>query len=316
MNANSSQPSRVAVLTAYFMIYVVWGSTYFFIGEAMRYFPPYVLGAVRFTTAGLLLLTYAKCRGEQIFCPAMMRVSVPCGMIMLFTDMTVIMLSQKYISSSLEAVLAASTMIWITLFNVRRWRYNFCNYRVPLGLVGGFIGVALLYLHELSVPDSRGEIGVLIFLGGMVAWALGSLFIKYYASTQEHVNAWSGTAWQMFAAGLAFLATAYFSGEASATRWGSIPWQGWAHVGYLALFGSICAYTSYVWLLKVRPATEVATHAYANPFIAILLGACFGGEQILPMQWAGLAMIIASLVLINNRHKGRHRKKGPAEIKV
>lgn len=312
MNTNTPRPSYTAILVAYFMIYVVWGSTYFFIGEALKYFSSYVLGGVRFTAAGVLLLLYAKTKGENIFNRGIMRVSVPCGMVMLFADMTAIMLAQKYITSSLEAVLAASTMIWITLFNVRRWRYNFRNYRVPLGLVGGLIGVVLLYLHELSLPDSHGELGVLIFLGGMIAWSLGSLFIKYYASSKEQVNAWSGTAWQMFAAGLAFFVVAYLSGEISATKWEDIPWQGWAHVSYLVLFGSICAYTSYVWLLKVRPATEVATHAYANPFIAILLGACFGGEQILPLQWAGLAIIIASLVLINNRHK----KKSPPKVKV
>ena len=291
------------------MIYVVWGSTYFFIGEALRFFPAYVLGGVRFTAAGLLLLLYAKSRGERVFDSAMMRTSVPCGMIMLFADMTAIMLAQKYITSSLEAVLAASTMIWTTLFNVRRWRYNFRNYRVPLGLVGGLAGVVLLYLHELTLPDSQGDIGVLIFLGGMIAWSLGSLFIKYHASATEGVNAWSGTGWQMFAAGLAFLIVAACSGELADTHWCAIPWQGWAHVAYLVLFGSICAYTSYVWLLKIRPATEVATHAYANPLIAILLGACFGGEKILPAQWLGLVIIIASLVLINNRHRGRHKQK-------
>ncbi len=300
---------RSTVLTAYFMIYVVWGSTYFFIGEALKYLPTYVLGGVRFTTAGLILLFYARCRGEQIFNRLMMRISVPCGMIMLFADMTAIMLAQRYIPSSLEAVLASSTLIWTTLFNVRRWRHNFSNFRVPLGLVGGLIGVVLLYLHELSLPDSRGDIGVLIFLGGMIAWSLGSLFIKYYASAAESLNAWSGTGWQMFAAGISFLVVAGCSGEEP--HWSAIPWQGWAHVVYLVVFGSICAYTSYVWLLKVRPATEVATHAYANPLVAILLGACFGGEEILITQWVGLAIILASLVLINGRHK---QEKGRLKV--
>lgn len=308
MSEATKKASRWAVLTAYFMIYVVWGSTYFFIGEAMDGFPPYVLGGLRFTAAGLLLLGFAVACGEKPFDPALMRVSIPCGMLMLFADMTAIMLAQRYISSSLEAVLASSTMIWITLFNYRSWRYNFRNARVPLGLVGGLAGVVLLYLHELTLPEGDGEYGVIIFLAGMIAWSVGSLFIKYCASTHENVNAWSGTGWQMFTAGLAFWAVAASTGETSELAWSEVPWHAWWNVGYLVLFGSILAYTSYVWLLKVRPATEVATHAYANPFIAILLGACFGGESISPTQWLGLAIILASLVLVNGRHKRRRHQ--------
>ena len=309
MSAETKKAPRWEILTAYFMIYVVWGSTYFFIGEAMDGFPPYVLGGLRFTAAGALLLGVAIACRENPFDFGLMRISIPCGMVMLFADMTAIMLAQRYISSSLEAVLASSTMIWITLFNYRSWRYNFRNARVPLGLVGGLLGVVLLYIHELVLPEGNGEYGVIIFLMGMLAWSIGSLFIKYRASAHENVNAWSGTAWQMLAAGLAFWAVAAATGEVQDVHWTEIPWHAWWNLGYLVLFGSILAYTSYVWLLKVRPATEVATHAYANPFIAIILGACFGNEHITLIQWLGLAIILVSLVLINGRHKHRRRSR-------
>lgn len=270
----------------------------------MKGFPVCVLGGMRFTLAGVLLLGISLWNGERIFNWGLLKDSIPCGVVMLFCDMGAIMLAQKYITSSLEAVLAASTLIWITLFDYRQWRRNFCTVTVPLGMAMGLFGVALLYWGELSLPGGEGGIGVLIFLGGMVAWSLGSLFIKYRAAGHERVNAWSGTAWQMMGAGLAFWLVSALNGEVQDVQWSHITPVCWANLAYLVIFGSIGAFASYVWLLKVRPATEVASHAYANPLIGILLGAGIGGERIVSTQWAGLVIILLSLLLVN-----RHRNK-------
>ena len=79
--------------------------------------------------------------------------------------------------------------------------------------------------------------------------------------------------------------------------------ESWLSLVYLIIFGSLLAYTAYVWLLKVRPATEVATHAYVNPVVAVVLGAGFGGEHVTPVQIAGLAVILLSVMLVNRKNK-------------
>ena len=214
--------------------------------------------------------------------------------------MAIIMLAQRYIDSSVEAILAASTLIWITLMDVPMWKRNFRSPGVMIGVLGGMIGVLMLYWGEQNDATGRdGAFGVLFFMIACFAWSLGSLISKYKASAHEEVNAWSGTAWQMIAAGVAFWICSASLGELSAVRWADIPAQVWASLAYLVFFGSILAYSSYVWLLKIRPATEVGTHAYANPFVAIILGSCIGDEVITSSQWAGLSVILLSLFLVD-----------------
>ena len=80
-----------------------------------------------------------------------------------------------------------------------------------------------------------------------------------------------------------------------------VPLRSWLSLAYLVTFGSLLAYSAYVWLLKVRPATEVATHAYVNPVVAVALGAGLGGEEVTLVQLAGLAVILASVMLVNKK---------------
>ena len=298
MPPTAARPTRFTVIMAYFMIYVVWGSTYFFIGEAAHEFPPFLLGALRFSAAGGCLMALAFARRENIFSLQLVASSALCGLMLLFADMLAIIFALRYITSSLVAVLAASTLIWITLLDVPRWRHYLHHPRILVGVLGGMVGVILLYWGNLLEQGEEASCGVLIFLVGAIFWSLGSLFSKYGASQYEAVNAWSGTAWQMLAAAGAFWLCSLGAGEFAAVEWDSISLRAWISLAYLILFGSLLAYSSYVWLLKTRPATEVGTHAYANPFIAIMLGACLGGESITFSQWAGLAVTLLSLFLV------------------
>ena len=101
---------RYAVAIAYFLIYVVWGSTYYFIGVALEGFPTFLLGALRFSVAGVVLLLLCHIRGEKVFRPALVRRSAISGIVLLFVDMAVIMLAQRYINSSLVAIVASSAL--------------------------------------------------------------------------------------------------------------------------------------------------------------------------------------------------------------
>ena len=267
---------RYAVAIAYFLIYVVWGSTYYFIGVALEGFPTFLLGALRFSVAGAVLLLLCHIRGEKVFRPALVRRSAVSGIVLLFVDMAVIMLAQRYVSSSLVAIVASSTAIWITLFDVPMWRRNFRHPSTLVGLLLGFTGVTMLYMEQLdgeSALGQHGEYGILILIAGCISWSLGTLYAKYRSSTVEEVNGFAGSAWQMLFASLMFWICFGLSGEWSATK-----------------------------LLKVRPATEVATHAYVNPIVAIIIGG-LGGEEITMIQLAGLAVILVSVMLVNRKDK-------------
>ncbi|MDR1919509.1 MAG: EamA family transporter [Tannerellaceae bacterium] len=301
----AGETNRAAILLAYFLIYVVWGSTYYFIGLALEGIPPFLLGALRFTAAGLILLVGCYVRGEAVFRQRLIRKSAISGLVLLFIDMAVIMLAQRYLSSSLVAIIAASTAIWIMALDVPMWKKTFRNPAVTAGILIGFGGVLMLYVEQLGTDhmQKHGTYGVLLLIFGCISWALGSLYAKYRSSGEEAVNAFAGSAWQMLFASAAFWLCAAISGDLSHTDFHSIPLTAWFSLSYLILFGSILAYSAYVWLLKVRPATEVGTHAYVNPFIAVFIGVIFGHEQVSWIQLAGLLVILLSVLLVNRNRK-------------
>ena len=198
---------RLAVILAYFLIYVVWGSTYYFIGVALHDIPTFLLGALRFSTAGILLLALCAWQGEKVFRPRLIRRSAVSGIVLLFVDMAVIMLAQRYVSSSLVAIVASSTAIWIMLLDVPMWKKNFRSPTTLLGILAGFAGVAMLYAEQLTAgagTASHSEYGILILIAGCISWALGTLYAKYRSSAAEGVNAFAGAAWQMIFASLMF----------------------------------------------------------------------------------------------------------------
>lgn len=297
-------PSRIAVIVAYFLIYVVWGSTYYFIGVCLRDFPPFVLGTLRFVVAGTILLVACKVRGEQLFRRGLILKAAVCGIVLLFVDQGVIMFAQRYVSSSLVAIMASSTAVWIMLLDVPQWRRNFRSVSTVAGIVLGFIGVAMLYLEQLNIQrpgSSHYEYGVLLLIGGCISWACGTLYSKYHIRDNGDEGGLASSAWQMLGAGIVFALCAGLSGDFSRLQLSAVSSVSWLSLSYLIVFGSMMAYTAYIWLLRVRPATEVATHAYVNPVVAVVIGAGLGHENVTLIQLSGLAVILISVMMVNRK---------------
>ncbi|WP_294476430.1 EamA family transporter [uncultured Bacteroides sp.] len=300
---SNTSKNLAGVIIGYFLIYVVWGSTYFFIGVALKDLPPFLLGALRFTAAGLILLGICYLRGEPVFKKKLIRRSAVSGIVLLFVDMAVVMLAQQYLTSSLVAIIASSTALWILLLDAPMWKTNFRNPFTIVGGVIGFGGVVMLYVEQFTLEsmNPNSERGILLLIIGCVSWALGTLYAKYRSSREEKVNAFAGSAWQMlFASGMFWICT-LVSGEFRSVDLGEVSVTGWLSLVYLIVFGSLLAYSAYVWLLKVRPAAEVGTHAYVNPFIAVLLGVLLGNENVTFIQMSGLLVIMIGVMLISKK---------------
>jgi len=295
--------SFFSLITAYFLIYVVWGSTYYAIDIVIRDLPRFLFGAIRFTVAGALMLGWCFCRGEKVFRLNLICKSFITGLLLIFVDMVVIMLALRYLSSSLVAIIASSTAIWIMAMDVPEWKKNFRNPWFVTGIITGFFGVLMLYVEQLQ-PDSlgnNGSIGVVILIFGCISWALGTLYAKYRSSKEEEINDFGGTAWQMLIAGVIFWVFSFGNGEIAATDFSAVSATTWYSLIYLITLGAVFAYSAYVWLLKVRPASEVGTHAYVNPFVAVFLGITFGNEHVTILQIVGLIIILASVALIGKK---------------
>ncbi|WP_316821512.1 EamA family transporter [Pedobacter gandavensis] len=302
MNPTPKTASPIMVYLAFTVVYIVWGSTYFFIQKALAGFPPFILGTFRFLIAGGLMISWCALKGEQLFNKRSVKVAAIAGILMLGLGNGIVIWVEQFIPSGLVAIMVASAAIWFVILDKPKWKENLSSKSTLAGLIIGFIGVILLFgeqmIHSFNTHQSTKQIiGMSLLVVGPIAWAGGSLYAKYKTSTDSSVTV--NTAWQMIAAGIVFIPGSIFSSEYQTFQWSNVPLDAWLSISYLIIFGSIAAFSAYVWLLKVRPATQVSTYAYVNPVVAILLSLCFTNEKITFIQIIGLLVILGSVLLIN-----------------
>ena len=288
------------VIIAFATVYVVWGSTYFFIQVAIQHFPPMILGALRFLTAGLLLMGWCLIKGEGTGTRRQIKTAVISGLMLLLLGTGAVIWAEKWLPSSLVAVLISSSPFWFIILDFPRWKENFTSRSIITGLIFGFIGVTLMFGEKLAAAifsshNTNEIIGLFILLVGTMSWAGGSLYSKYHSSGSTTVS----SAWQMLAAGIAFTLGSFLSSDWDGFEWQSVSTGSWLSLLYLVFFGSLAAFSAYVWLLRVRSAAQVSTYAYVNPVIAVLLGVFFAGEHMSLLQVCGLVVILVSVLLIN-----------------
>jgi drug/metabolite transporter (DMT)-like permease len=297
----STKPSAFLVILAFAIVYIVWGSTYFAIQKALHDFPPFLLGALRFIAAGLLMMVWCVISGEKVFSMNNMKPAIITGLLLLFIGNGVVIWVEQFLPSAMVAIMLSSSPIWFVLLDKPKWQENLHNKSTIIGLVIGFGGVVLLFSERItsslsSLNSSRDLLAMGFVIMGSMAWAGGSLYSKYNsANSSATVN----STWQMLAAGIAFFAGSLISGEGANTDLTSVAAGSWYALLYLIIFGSIAGFSAYVWLLKVQPATKVSTYAYVNPVVAVLLGIFFANESISRIQILGLVVILGSVLLIN-----------------
>lgn len=289
------------VIIAFAIVYIVWGSTYFFIQSAERGFPPFLLGAVRFSASGILLLIWCAVKKEKIWYLPQIGQSFITGNLLLFVANGSIIWAEEVLPSSFVAVLASAVPLWFILLDGKNRRANLSNTKIILGVVTGFAGVVLLFGQKImsnlaSANSTFLIINMLVVIVGNVCWAIGSLYSKSHSEGSILV----GAAWQMIFAALSFVVLTFFSGELVKFHVAQVSVNAWLSVLYLVTMGSLAGYSAYIWLLSVRPATQVSTNAYVNPVVAVLIGAFFGGEIISSMQLIALTIILSSVFIINS----------------
>jgi drug/metabolite transporter (DMT)-like permease len=300
-NINQTAP-KMLVIIAFTTVYLVWGSTYFFIRVAMQGgIPPFILGALRFILAGLIMLAWCAIRGEKLFVAKDILPASISGILLLSIATGIVIWTEKTLPSAMVAILVSSAPIWFVVLDKPMWQTNFSSRSTLIGLVIGFLGIILLFSEQIrdfwNGTGAQSKLPWMILLVfGSIAWSVGSLYSKKHPPT---VSASANTGWQMLTAGIAYIPVIFLHGDYQNFQWHDIHTSGWLAVAYLIVFGSLAGFSAYVWLLQVRPATQVSTYAYVNPVIAVFLGVIFAGESISLIQIAGLATILGSVLLIN-----------------
>jgi len=316
---SKTPPSTLMVIMAFAVVYIVWGSTYFFIRIAIEDFPPFIMAAFRFVVAGILMFLWCLYKKEQLFNWQDIKPAIVSGLLMLVVGNGAVVWSEQYLASSLVAILVSAGPIWFVMLDKKNWGVNLKSRNIILGLLVGFIGVIVLFSENvtqaLSGTGSNLQIiatGLLVI--GSISWAGGSLYSKYKSTGNSNsVN----TAWQMLSAGVLFSIFSVISGETKTFDVTAVSTNSWLGLIYLIIMGSLIGYSAYVWLLSVRSATSVSTHAYVNPIVAVLLGVLFVGETLSLVQFGGLAIILFSVLLINlNKYRKSKKIVVPATPKT
>jgi drug/metabolite transporter (DMT)-like permease len=304
--------SLAVMIAAFAAVYIIWGSTYLAIKYAIETLPTFLMAGVRFGVAGAVLYAWARLSpGYEKPKLTHWRTSLIVGTLLLGIGNGGVVLAEHYISSSLAALLIATTPFWIVLLGWVFMGNGRPNYKVVTGLAVGFIGVALLIFGQ-SADDgvsSNGQMfGIIATLVATLAWAAGSL----YGTTAPAVRSSAQVAgMQMLAGGAVLLVVGTVTGEWSSFDPSAVSTVSALALGYLIVFGAIVAFTAYSWLLKNASPAKVSTYAYVNPAIAVVLGWAIAGESLTGLMLLGAAIIVVSVALITANKK--KTKSGDAD---
>jgi drug/metabolite transporter (DMT)-like permease len=291
-------PTKVRIVIAFAALYLVWGSTYLGIRFAIETIPPFLMAGMRFLLAGVIMYAIARWQGTYKSSWANWRTSLIIGACLLLAGNGGVTISEKYIDSGLAALIVAIVPIYIVILS---WTTGMAPKPAPvvwLGLIGGFIGVGILLGPALHLSSNSGRhpaIGMSILLVSSFIWSAGSL----YSRTAKHAaSPFLTAAQQMLCGGLLLLLAGIVTGEMRHFHPGSISLVSLASFIYLVLIGAVVGYTAYIWLLRHCDPAKVATYAYVNPIVAVLLGAGFAGEQLTMRVLVAAALIIGSVAIV------------------
>jgi drug/metabolite transporter (DMT)-like permease len=293
MTGAFARRSRAAVVAALATVYLVWGSTYLAIRVADRTIPPLLMSSVRFLIAGTALFAFAS-RGRARPTLRQWGAAAIVGAGLLLIGNGGVAWAETRIESGLAALIIAMIPLWVALMD-RVFFGRRLSLAAVSGLVVGFGGVALLIR-----PGGGGDIvAMLLLVGAASGWAAGSLYARGAALPESPLLSAS---MQMLSAGVLLGIAGLATGEASDVSADSFSVKPVMAVAYLALIGSIVAFTAYAWLLKNVRISIVATYAFVNPVVAVVLGTVFLSE---PLHWttviAGMAIVVAVVLIVTAR---------------
>ncbi|MEP7065200.1 MAG: EamA family transporter [Gemmatimonadota bacterium] len=279
---------RSQILFAFAAVYIIWGSTYLAIRFAIETLPPFLMVASRFFVAGVAMYIWLRARGAAPPKAVNWKSAAIVAILMPVLGTGVVVWAEEKVPSGTAALLVSIEPLWIVLLQWWRPRGKRPNAWVFCGIALGLGGLFLLVN-----PGGDSAKGNLLFEGilllAALSWAIGSLYSKRAPRAE---NQFIGSAMEMIIASVVLIAVGLATGEAGHLSLSATSTKSWLALLYLITFGSIIAYTAYVWLLKAVSPTLVSTYAFVNPVVAVFLGWAFAGEPL------NLRMVIAAAIIV------------------
>jgi drug/metabolite transporter (DMT)-like permease len=295
----STATHRGQVWLGLLVLYFVWGSTYLGIAYAVETIPPFLMAAIRFALAGLVLLTWSIVRSRGEFVPPSRREwrdSAIVGAMLLGGGMGLVAWGEQTIPSGIAALIIALMPVWVAVLG-----RVFLGERLPgiavAGIVIGFAGVGILVAPTIAGESGAfNPLGLVALLISPISWSAGSLFASHRATLPKQPLVATGL--QMVTGAAVLLVFALLTGEPARFDPAAVSRDSLVALAYLTIIGSLLAFTVYGWLLRVAPLPFIATYAYVNPVVAVILGTVVREESLDPRTLVAGAVIVGAVALI------------------
>src|SRR5271163_4361975 len=296
--SRAESPSRFAVILAFGLVYLFWGSTYLAIDIAVQSIPPALMCGVRFSIAGVVMLAVCAATGRRIWYSArQIALASVVGILLLMGGNLTLSWAELSVPSGLAALIVAITPLWFLVLDSMLLGHHRISRRGKAGLALGVVGLLVLFYPELTSSTALGRKELwasLSLIGGSFSWALGSVLSKRW---QSGMDPFSSTGWQVTAAAVANFIFAVLAGDFSRVVWTR---RGLGAVFYLVVCGSWIGYTAYIWLLEHVPTSKVSTYAYVNPVVAVFLGWLILHERVDRFIVMGSVVVVLAVVLVTS----------------
>jgi drug/metabolite transporter (DMT)-like permease len=301
MEADTHRPAWKTLL-AFAIIYLVWGTTFLAIRVGVQEIPPFLMAAMRFLVAGGVLCAWTIAQGERSPTARQWIAASAISIFIFVLDYGLLFWAEQRVPSGVAAVVLALIPLFMALSEIAFLRTQKLTARLSLALLTGIAGVAVLMSRSLNLSgapiDRRGALALIV---ASMSWSFGSVLTRKLELPPSKAMS-SGA--QMLAGGFFLALAAAALGEFRDFHPSDVSRGAWLALLYLIVFGSIIGFTAYVWLIHHESPTKVATYAYVNPVVAVLVGYFLGGESLGLRTVLGTLFVLTSVVVITSARAG------------
>lgn len=286
---------RTQILLAFAAVYLLWGSTFVAIRYVAQLLHPAFVSGLRYIIAGSISMTYLLLSRRPVWLPRGQWGHIALlGFLMFTINTTLLSYGGKILSAGLTALFISSIPLFIAVLEAALPGGTSMNRMGWLGTVTGFVGLAILTSHGIrgQSPTSDTVLASIALILAAIAWAIGSVFSR---RMEIKTSTLVSSTWQMLIAGSINILIGVACGGLRSSHWTR---GAWLAMLYLAIFGSLAGYTSYMFLLRNVRLSSAATYAYVNPIVAVLLGWALLHETLHGSEWLGMAIVLTSVAVV------------------
>ncbi len=293
---------KLRIAIAMLAIYLIWGSTYLAIRFAVETIPPFLMAGTRFLFPGLLLIIWRRLAGDPAPTRRQWLSTAVIGLLLLLGGNGLVSWAEQRVDSGIAALLVGTAPIWLVLMDALFSSKRRPRWTAAVGLLTGFSGIVVL-VGPRSLFNGQSQydlLGISAVLLASFLWSLGSVYSR---KADLPGSPLLGTGMEMLAGSAGLYAVSLVSGEWRTFDLEAVSLRSGLGLLYLIVVGSLGGFVAYTWLLRNAPIPLVATYAYVNPLVAILLGNWLAQEPLTAQVLIAAAVIIGSVILINTSRK-------------